>query len=269
MVRQMAQATTPRVRLGELLVKAGVISDAQLQLALQEQRRWGGKLGDILVRMQFLSEDVFVRALSKQLGMPRADLARPIPLEALAKVPAYVAESYEVLPLALADEGRALVVATSDPLNVAALDALRAMLDLRLVVHVAGAGALRALISRLYQGVGLEETLEPLPIELNTFDGLPRPAPAAPEAAPFPAAPAPAPAPAAPMPMPMPPPGAYGFNPFMPYAPVPAPMPWAPPAVDDAARRERELTAIKALVELLVQKGVITLDEYLARLNRL
>lgn len=263
MVRQQAQATTPRVRLGELLVKAGVISDAQLQLALQEQRRWGGKLGDILVRMQFLSEDVFVRALSKQLGMPRADLARPIPVEALAKVPAYVAESYEVLPLALTDDGRALVVATSDPLNVAALDALRAMLDMRLVVHVAGAGALRSLISRLYQGVGLEETLEPLPLELNTVDGLPRPAPAVPDAAPFPTAPA------APMPMPMPPVDAYGFNPFLPYAPVPAPMPWAPPAVDDAARRERELTAIKALVELLVQKGVITLDEYLARLNRL
>ena len=65
-----------RIRIGDLLVKAGVISDAQLKAALAEQGQWGGKLGDILVRMEFLTEEVLVRALSKQSGPCRTRGAR-------------------------------------------------------------------------------------------------------------------------------------------------------------------------------------------------
>src|SRR5438552_3180931 len=44
-----------RIRIGDLLVKAGVITDLQLKAALAEQSQWGGKLGDILVRMEFMN----------------------------------------------------------------------------------------------------------------------------------------------------------------------------------------------------------------------
>ena len=50
-----------------------MISQSQLNTALHEQKQWGGKLGTILVRMGALSEDLLVKALSKQLGIPRAD----------------------------------------------------------------------------------------------------------------------------------------------------------------------------------------------------
>src|SRR5256885_1217224 len=63
-----------RIRIGDLLVKAGVITDLQLKAALAEQSQWGGKLGDILVRMEFITEEVLVRALSKQTGIARAEL---------------------------------------------------------------------------------------------------------------------------------------------------------------------------------------------------
>ena len=59
-----------RIKIGDLLVKAGVITDLQLRAALAEQQQWGGKLGDILVRMEFLTEEILVRALSKQTGLP-------------------------------------------------------------------------------------------------------------------------------------------------------------------------------------------------------
>ena len=45
-----------RIKIGDLLVKAGVITELQLKAALAEQSQWGGKLGDILVRMEFVTE---------------------------------------------------------------------------------------------------------------------------------------------------------------------------------------------------------------------
>lgn len=62
------------IRLGDLLVKAKVISESQLKAALAEQQKWGGKLGELLVRMNFLTEDMLVKALSKQMNVPAVNL---------------------------------------------------------------------------------------------------------------------------------------------------------------------------------------------------
>ena len=168
------QSALVRVRLGELLVKAGVITDIQLKTALAEQKQWGGKLGDILVRMRYVSEDVFVRALSKQLGIPRADLNQAITPDAVSKIPAEVAEEYEIVPIALLDEGKSLAVATADPLNISIVDYVRSMTGLRIVAHVAGASAIRAAISRLYQGEELrDERQQGMQILANSDDRAP------------------------------------------------------------------------------------------------
>src|ERR687884_412642 len=106
-----------RIRIGDLLVKAGVITELQLKAALAEQSQWGGKLGDILVRMEFLTEEVLVRALSKQTGIPRADLGGESEKAALSLVPAEVAEEFCLVPTGVKDDGRTVVVAMSDPLN--------------------------------------------------------------------------------------------------------------------------------------------------------
>src|SRR2546422_9319452 len=113
-----------RIKIGDLLVKAGVITELQLKAALAEQQQWGGKLGDILVRMEFLTEEVLIRALSKQTGIARADLAGEVDRAALAVVPPDTAEEYGLVPIALKDQGRTLVVAMSDPLNISATDHL-------------------------------------------------------------------------------------------------------------------------------------------------
>jgi hypothetical protein len=62
------------IRLGDLLIKAKVISESQLKAALAEQQKWGGKLGELLVRMNFLTEDMLVKALSKQMNVPSVNL---------------------------------------------------------------------------------------------------------------------------------------------------------------------------------------------------
>src|SRR3954463_12602749 len=97
-----------RIRIGDLLVKAGVITDLQLKAALAEQSQWGGKLGDILVRMEFITEEVLVRALSKQTGIARADLVGEADKAAIAQVSAETAEEFNLVPLAVKDDGRTL-----------------------------------------------------------------------------------------------------------------------------------------------------------------
>jgi hypothetical protein len=155
-----------RIRIGDLLVKAGVITDAQLKSALAEQSQWGGKLGDILVRMEFVTEEVLVRALSKQCGIPRADLTGDGPKAALEKVPPEMAEEFGLVPLALQDDARTLVVAMSDPLNIMVTDHLRSFTGCRVVAQIAGTQAIREAISRWYRGTSLGIDSDPASIRI-------------------------------------------------------------------------------------------------------
>src|SRR5436305_15351739 len=107
-----------RIKIGDLLVKAGVITELQLKAALAEQQQWGGKLGDILVRMEFLTEEVLVRALSKQTGITRADLSGAGDKGGLSVVPGDTAEELGLVPGGVKDQGRTTGVAKSDIRNI-------------------------------------------------------------------------------------------------------------------------------------------------------
>ena len=77
-----------RGRIGEMLLTQGNVNPEQLQQALDEQRRTGELLGRILVRLGYLDEDVLLRTLGEQLGIPVVSLNdRTVDPEALAKVP--------------------------------------------------------------------------------------------------------------------------------------------------------------------------------------
>ncbi|MFY0521792.1 hypothetical protein ACN28I_00765 [Archangium gephyra] len=248
-----------QIKLGELLIKANVLQESQLKAALAEQAKWGGKLGEILVRMNLVSEDILVRALSKQLAIPAVNLdaVKEIPPHVLNKVPLQTARDFAVLPLQLRDDGKTLVVAISDPLNVRQLDELRAVTKCRIVPNVAGRTAIARSMARFYDDQG---ELADADTNFKVVDAQGRTvvknmnAPVAP----------PAPAPA--------------------RTPAPAPMPNAPSremapvrggngspvellrSVEEVQRKE--VAALKAMVELLIEKGVFTRDEYLAKVKR-
>ncbi len=118
--------------LGELLVEMGFIDEAQLARALGEQRRSGKRLGKILVESSLLSEDRLVHALSRQLGVEPCDpIMAPVHPRVWALVPAELAFEHRVLPMARqrdARGGELLYLATADPLDQEALDAVRARL---------------------------------------------------------------------------------------------------------------------------------------------
>src|SRR5258708_36099602 len=92
----------PRKRLGEILLDAGVIDQHQLQSALGHQKQWGGKLGRILVEKRFLTEDVMVKVLCRQLGMEAVDLnQQKIHERVIGVVPVEMASKFQRLPVGL------------------------------------------------------------------------------------------------------------------------------------------------------------------------
>lgn len=268
------------IKLGELLVKANVLQESQLKAALAEQQKWGGKLGDILVRMSLVTEDLLIRALSKQLGIQAANLdaIQGIPAHVRAKVPGNVARDLGVLPVQLRDEGKTLLVAMAEPQNVHHLDTLRAISKCRILPQLAGRTAIARAFARFYEGEAdvsdvegsfkvvdaqgrtvvknvqeLEEgaqaqaadpgPLRPIPTTSQVRNSGQRPA----VAREVPKTPVPRAAPA---------PAASGTTNAVEML----------RAVEDVQRKE--VAAIKAMVELLIEKGVFTREEYLAKVKR-
>ena len=228
-----------RIRIGDLLVKAGVITDLQLKAALAEQSQWGGKLGDILVRMEFITEEVLVRALSKQTGVARADLSGEADQSAIARVPAETAEEFNMVPLAEKDEGRTLVVAMSDPGNLMVSDHLHSLTGCRIEAQLAGASAIRAAIARWYRGEELGGDESSMKIVNNSGDSV----------------------------------VTVDANQEQPGASAGQGRKAARASALEVLRgveetQRRSVAALKAMVELLIEKGVFSRDEYLSRVKR-
>lgn len=132
---------------------AGLIDETRLSAALSEQRKWGGKLGRTLVEMGFVQEDAMVHALSQQLQLPSVDLDRadlPASLAQLLRVD--MAERYGVFPLAHDPKHHTLTVASSDPTNVEALQELTFRTNQRILTVVATSSAIDRAIRRAYYG---------------------------------------------------------------------------------------------------------------------
>lgn len=142
-----------RIMLGELLLRAGVITEDQLRTALAEQKKWGGKLGQVLVDLNFLDEGLLVKALSKQLNLPRVDFEGiTIAPEALKMLDAEFANKRQVLPISHDAGKKQLVVAMSDPGDLGLVDEIKFKTGCRVRVAVAGDRALARAIQQHYFG---------------------------------------------------------------------------------------------------------------------
>jgi hypothetical protein len=104
-----------RRKIGDRLLKAGLISDRDLRAALSEQERTGERLGAVLVRLELVSERQVARTLAQQLGLAYVNLAAhpPDPV-ALVLIPRELASKR--VSIAVRFEDDTLVVATADPL---------------------------------------------------------------------------------------------------------------------------------------------------------
>ena len=115
-------------KLGELLIEARLINESQLKAALSNQRSYGGRLGSVLVKMGFLKDIDMLKFLSKQLNMQMVDLHKIVVGQNIIDlIPADVAEKYNILPLAIkVISGKPLLyIAMSDPTNLGAIDTIQ------------------------------------------------------------------------------------------------------------------------------------------------
>jgi hypothetical protein len=143
-----------RPKVGEILIRAGLIDEMQLRAALGDQSNWGQRLGVTLVKMGLLEERDLVRALSQQLQLPVVDLeGKRVQSEVLELVPVSFAEKHLCVPLFVKEEasGRTLHVGMDDPCDLEVLDDLEFQTGLKVQAVLVSPSGLCEAIDRLYR----------------------------------------------------------------------------------------------------------------------
>ena len=143
-----------RLRLGETLVEAGVLTQEALNQALAIQKKTQLRLGTILLQEGFVTESQLVQALSLKLSIPWVSLWRiDIPDDLLDLVPANVAEEFFLMPIYIRrtkSGDRALYVAMNDPTDDDALRFVSAMSGLIVKPMIAGPTDIASAIRTYY-----------------------------------------------------------------------------------------------------------------------
>lgn len=148
-----------RVKIGEILVKEGYISQEKLDLALEKQKKSGDKIGEILVKDGFITQEDICRALEKRLGIKYIDLAKfIIDQDAVKKITETLARKHDLIPIAL-DENR-LVVAMADPLNIYAIDDVMYHAGMEIIPAIAVENQVRKAIGTYYGEEKANEAVE-------------------------------------------------------------------------------------------------------------
>jgi hypothetical protein len=286
-------------RLGEMLVSAGLIDEIQLTVALGMQKQNGLKLGKQLLKLGFVTERQLSEVLREQLGISISLLDRTIPPQVLKCIPSDLAFRYQIMPLAY--DGKTLVLACADPADLETLDAvafkvgkkirpvrvLEWEIESALLKHYHGFSddELGRLTTKSETAAQYQSFLETRGNEIDPTSlldaqteareeaekqealreaamGAPprRPAPARPPEARSPSTP-PRP-PAAPKPAPRP-------GQSAPHRPAPSRAPGKPPVQAGPLSPARRATLQQALIELLIEKNILTERELLERMMKL
>ena len=139
-----------RKRLGEILVHNNVISEGQLETALDSQKREGGLLGEILIKLGYVNERDIVQTLTAQYGFPYLPLENYEVSKEMAKViPENVARQYNIIPIDLV--GNILTVAMSNPLNEKAIEDVEMMSKKKIQVFISTVTAMNKALNALYK----------------------------------------------------------------------------------------------------------------------
>jgi type IV pilus assembly protein PilB len=146
----MATAAAGGDRLGEILLREGLVTREQLAQALAEQKNTKHRLGYVLVKLGLVQELEITKVLARQYRMPAVDLSRfDVDPKIIKLVPADLATKSVVLPLKR--EGRTLTVAMADPTDHGLLEDLKFITRFDLFPVIAGEYTLRNLIEKHYE----------------------------------------------------------------------------------------------------------------------
>lgn len=135
--------------IGQELVDAGLISHDQLAVAQETKKNLGGDLGHILIKKGFVTEEQILEFLSKRLNIPFVSLREyAIDPEVTKVIPLSLVRKYHFMPLFKIED--TLTVAMADPLDVFAIDELRAALKCRIQPLLASGSEIEQLVAENY-----------------------------------------------------------------------------------------------------------------------
>lgn len=163
-----------RLRLGDLLVSASLITPEQLNQALEQQKEKKERLGAVLIDSGVITEQQLVQALEMQLGIEFVDLSNlTIPTELARLLPRNLARRHNIVPVKL--ENDTLTLAMSDPLNYVAIEDAKTTTRKRVIPVIATAAAIDRAIMTLYGSEGAARAIEEMKreagAELTESDG--------------------------------------------------------------------------------------------------
>lgn len=137
-------------KLGELLVDAGIITQAQLDEALELQNDKGGLIGEVLVQLKFTTEEDIAKMLTAQYGFAFLPLANyEIDQDLIKLIPERVARQYCLIPIDKIANN--LTIAMSNPLNNQAIEDIETLLNCSVYVFVSTSSDIRNSIDKYYK----------------------------------------------------------------------------------------------------------------------
>jgi len=138
-------------RIGNILLQSGKIDKEQLKSALEEQRRSGRLLGEIIIELGFASSEDIVLALSMQLEIPYVELGEDVKLvkEDVKLIPERLARKFCIIPLK--KKNGTLTIAMKDPLDIEAIDLVRMRTKLEVRKAIGTEESILAVINKYYK----------------------------------------------------------------------------------------------------------------------
>lgn len=145
-------------RLGNLLLESGLITEEQLEYVLEVQKTTDKKIGEIFVEEGIISEDEVIEMLEFQFGIPHIDLNKHlIDSEVPRLISEKMARRYTLIPVK--QDGKRLIVAMSDPLNIFAIDDIKIATGLEVVPVIATNQGILDAIDQYYETESVEKAL--------------------------------------------------------------------------------------------------------------
>lgn len=137
-------------KLGEMLIRDNIISETQLELAIDQQTGQGGSLGKIIIESGYASEYDLAAALGRQLEVPFITLSHyEIDPEILDSIPMDIVRKYQIIPVD--KTGDTLTVALADPSNIVLIDELRLLTKNKIVPVISFESDIQEAIRHYYQ----------------------------------------------------------------------------------------------------------------------
>lgn len=151
-----------KIRIGDVLVAAGAITEEQLQEGLAKQKETGRKLGNALVDLGFISNDMLITVLTTQLGIDYIELkGAKIEEKVIHMVPENMVTKYQAIPIEIdPDNPNILKVAMADPMDIMAMDDIGLVTNLQVEPMLASEEGIRDAIDKYYGSAQAMEAAE-------------------------------------------------------------------------------------------------------------